>query len=448
MGLLRETQEVLRALMIVSTKQKQIAELAKNSPEMSFTALNHYLNPDWLKAAFFQCRWNSAPGIDGQTMEEYAESLESNLQSLLNRVKSGSYIAPPVKRVHIPKDASGKETRPIGIPATEDKILQKAVCMILEPIYEQDFLDCSYGYRPGRSPHDALDAVWRQSMGIGVEVILDLDIRKFFDSLDKTHLRNFFRQRVQDGVLTRLLGKWLNAGVMEKGTVTYPDEGVIQGGSISPLLSNIYLHYVLDEWFEKEVKPRLKGRAFMVRFADDVVMGFKNQRDAQRVLEALPGRFNRFGLSAHPDKTRLVRFVKPGGSDRKGSDTFDFLGFTHYWGKSRNGNWVIKRKTARKRLNKALRGIAAWCRTNRHLPVAEQHKKLCQKLKGHFAYYGITGNIRCLYTYAEKVKRCWRKWLDRRGGKTSVTWKRLQQILQCYPLPKVRVVHSIYAVKP
>ncbi len=186
----------------------------------------------------------------------------------------------------------------------------------------------------------------------------------------------------------------------------------------------------------------------MVRFADDVVMGFKNQRDAQRVLEALPGRLNRFGLSAHPDKTRLVRFVKPGGSDRKGSDTFDFLGFTHYWGKSRKGNWVIKRKTVRKRLNKALRGIAVWCRNNRHLPVAEQHKKLCQKLKGHFAYYGITGNIRCLYTYVEKVKRCWRKWLDRRGGKTSVTWKRFQQTLQCYPLPKVRVVHSIYAVKP
>ena len=186
----------------------------------------------------------------------------------------------------------------------------------------------------------------------------------------------------------------------------------------------------------------------MVRFADDVVMGFKNQRDAQRVLEALPGRFNRFGLSAHPDKTRLIMFVKPGGSDRKGSDTFDFLRFTHYWSKSRNGNWVIKRKTARKRLNKALRGIAAWCRTNRHLPVAQQHKKLCQKLKGHFAYYGITGNIRCLYAYVEKVKRCWRKWLDRRGGKTSVTCKRFQQILQCYPLPKVRVVHSIYAVKP
>jgi group II intron reverse transcriptase/maturase len=434
--------------MNVSTQQEQIAELARSSPEMSFTALNHYLNPDWLTAAFYQCRRDSAPGIDGQTMEEYAEQLELNLQTLLDRAKSGNYFAPPVKRVYIPKDASGKKTRPIGIPVVEDKILQKAVTMILEPIYEQDFLDCSYGYRPGRSPHDALDALWRYSMEIGVQTVLDLDIRKFFDSLDKTHLRNFLRHRVQDGVLTRLLGKWLNAGVMEKGTMTYPAEGVPQGGSISPLLSNIYLHYVVDVWFEEVVKPRLKGRAFMIRFSDDVVMGFETQEDAERVLAVLPKRLDRFGLSVHPDKTRLVEFARPDRKDRKGPGTFDFLGFTHYWGKSLKGNWVIKRKTAGKRLNRALKGISAWCRSNRHLSVSEQHKKLSQKLKGHFAYYGITGNVRCLYTYAEKVKRYWRKWLNRRGGKTSMTWERFQKLLQCYPLPKVRVVHSIYAAKP
>lgn len=225
---------------------------------------------------------------------------------VLDRAKSGNYFAPPVKRVHLPKDISGKETRPIGIPATEDKLLQRAVAMILEPIYEQDFLDCSYGYRPGRSAHDALDVLWRRCMGLKVQYILELDIRKFFDTLDRAHLREFLQYRVRDGVITRLIGKWLNAGVMEQGALHRPEHGTPQGGSISPVLSNIYLHHVLDQWFHDEVKPRMKGRAFMVRFADDAVLGFTSKEDAEKVLAVLPKRFARFGLSLRRQKPNVL----------------------------------------------------------------------------------------------------------------------------------------------
>ena len=254
--------------MKVSTKQQRIAELAKRSPEVSFTSLNHYLDLEWLEAAYRRLRKDSAPGHDAQTVQDYGEELEANLRSLLGRAKSGSYFAPPVRRVYVPK-GTGKELRPIGVPSTEDKLLQRAVAMLLEPIYEQDFLDCSYGFRPGRSAHDALDALWRQSMEARVQWILDVDISQFFDTLDHAQLRTLLHHRVRDGVITRLVGKWLNAGVLEQGAVHYPEQGTPQGGSISPLLSNVYLHYVLDLWFAAEVKPRMKGRAFMIRFADD-----------------------------------------------------------------------------------------------------------------------------------------------------------------------------------
>jgi RNA-directed DNA polymerase len=282
--------------MNVSTKQQRIAELAKQQPEMSFTSLNHYLDVDWLREAYRRLRKASAPGYDGQTVADYGQDLESNLQSLLDRAKSGSYFAPPVRRVHIPK-GTGNETRPIGIPATEDKLLQRAVAMILEPIYEQDFLDCSYGFRPGRSAHGALRALWSQCMAGGIKWILDVDISKFFDTLDKAHLRSFLQHRVRDGVITRLIGKWLKAGVLEQGALHYPETGTPQGGSASPLLRNVYLHYVLDRWFAQEVKPRLRGRAFMIRFADDAVMGFELQEDAEQVFRVLPKRFGKYGLT-------------------------------------------------------------------------------------------------------------------------------------------------------
>jgi RNA-directed DNA polymerase len=434
--------------MNVSTKQQRIAELAKQQPEVSFTSLNHYLDVDWLREAYRRLRKDSAPGYDGQTVADYGKDLETNLQSLLDRAKSGSYLAPPVRRVHIPK-GTGTETRPIGIPATEDKLLQRAVAMLLEPIYEQEFLDCSYGFRPGRSAHGALSALWSQCSTGGINWILDVDISTFFDTLDHAHLRSFLQHRVRDGVITRLIGKWLKAGVLEQGTLSYPEAGTPQGGSASPLLSNIYLHYVLDQWFAQDVIPRLQGRAFMTRFADDVVMGFELQEDAERVLRVLSKRLGKYGLTIHPDKTRLVAFGRPSVTSGSKPGTFDFLGFTHYWGKSRRGNWVIKRKTAQQRFRRGLKRIAEWCRRNRHKPVAEQHQELSQKLRGHFAYYGITGNRPWLHKFRHEVKRIWQKWLHRRSrSSTDMPWDRFTLLLQRYRLPPTRVVHSIYAAKP
>jgi RNA-directed DNA polymerase len=278
-----------------------------------------------------------------------------------------------------------------GVPTFEDKILQRAVVMVLEPIYEQDFLDSSYGFRPGRSAHQALQ-VWRdQLMAFGGGWVIELDVERFFDTLDKAQLRTFLRRRVRDGVILRLIGKWLNAGVLEDGAVWYPEAGTPQGGVASPLLANAFLHEVLDVWFEHEIKPRLKGRAVLIRYADDAVLGFSQQEDARRVLAVLPKRFSKYGLRLHPDKTRLIDFRPP---PRRGSSepaeprqrrTFDLLGFTHYWTKSRRGYWVIKQKTATDRLSRAVRRVGQWCRHHRHLLLGEQHKELVLKVRGHYA---------------------------------------------------------------
>ena len=253
----------------VSTKRQRIAELARRNPEMSFTSLAHHIDIDWLREAYHRTRKDGAAGVDGQTGEDDAADLESHLKSLLERAKSGRYIAPPVRRVHIPKAGSATETRPLGIPTFEDKVLQREVVMMLEAVYEQDFKPCSYGFRPGRSAHQAPDAIWKQTMAMGGGWIVDVDIRKFFDTIDHDHLRDFLKRRVRDGVLLRLIGKWLHAGVLEDGCVTHPRSGSPQGGVISPILSNLFLHYVLDEWFEREVQPRLKGKSFLIRYADD-----------------------------------------------------------------------------------------------------------------------------------------------------------------------------------
>jgi len=276
------------------------------------------------------------------------------------------------------------------------------------------------------------------------------NIRKFFDTLDHAHLRDLLRQRIRDGVLLRLIGKWLKAGVLDAGNLTFPDKGSPQGGVISPLLANVYLHYVLDVWFEREVQPRLKGRAFLIRYADDFVIGFTCEEDARRVLDVLPKRFGKYGLTIHPDKTRLLAFQPPDRSDRsdssKGSEpgTFDFLGFTHFWGRSRKGVWVVKRRTAPSRLQRALTTIAQWCRFNRHRPIPEQHQTLSQKLRGHFAYYGITGNSEGLRRFRDAVLGFWRKWLSRRTRGIPLTWEHFTRLLERYALPPALVVHSVY----
>jgi group II intron reverse transcriptase/maturase len=418
---------------------------------MGFTSLNHHLNQSWLLEAFWSTRRDGAPGVDGQTAADYEANLLDNLKSLLERAKSGTYRAPPVRRVHIPKGSGSFETRPIGIPTLEDKVLQRAVVMLLEPIYEQDFYPCSYGFRPGRSAHQALEDLWRQTMDLGGGWVLEVDIRKFFDTLDHAHLRDLLAQRVRDGVLLRLIGKWLNAGVWEDGAVTYPTTGSPQGGVISPLLANVYLHYVLDDWWFTEVMPRLKGRAFLIRYADDLVIGFENESDARRVMEVLPKRFGKYGLSLHPDKTRLVPFARPqkqvGPDEPESRDrpgTFDFLGFTHHWGKSRKGNETVKRCTSASRIRRFAKAMAEWCRRNRHRPIREQHQKLRQKLHGHYAFYGITGNYARLNRVKRIVVECWRKWLSRRSRKAKLCWTAMVALLERLPLPAPRVVHSVY----
>lgn len=427
----------------ISTRRQRIAELARQSPQAAFTTLAHHIDIDWLKEAYRRTRKDGAAGVDGQTATDYAADLEGNLQSLLDRAKSGRYQAPPVRRVHIPK-GTGSETRPIGIPTFEDKILQRAVAMVLEAVYEQDFLDGSYGFRPGRSAHQALDTLWHRLMEVKGGWVLEIDIRKFFDALDHRHLRAILRRRVRDGVLLRLIGKWLKAGVLEDGRVTHPESGSPQGGVVSPLLANAYLHEVLDTWFEQTVKPRLKGRASLIRYADDAVLVFEVERDARRVLDVLPKRFGKYGLTLHPEKTRLVPFqgLRPGAppaprDERPG--TFEFLGFAHYWGRTLKGNWAVKRKTAKGRLARSLRSVADWCRDHRHLSVKEQWSALTAKLRGHFAYYGITGNSASLGRFRYHVRRAWHKWLSRRSTRSRIPWERFGELERRYPLPPARL---------
>jgi RNA-directed DNA polymerase len=419
----------------ISTRQRRIAKLAKQAPDMVMTTLAYHIDVEWLREAFCRTRKDGAVGIDGQSAAEYEANLEANLRALLARVHAGTYHAPPVRRAHIPK-GDGAETRPIGIPTFEDKVLQRAVVMVLEPIYEQDFLDFSYGFRPGRSVHQALEPVREQLMKMGGGVVIEVDIRKFFDTLDHGHLQGIVRQRVRDGVLVRLIGKWLNAGVLEDGSLSYPDAGTPQGGVISPLLANIYLHEVVDKWFEQAVKPRLKGRGFMVRYADDLVLGFSSEEDARRVMAVLPRRFEKYGLTLHPEKTRMVAFRSPNRSPMGGGKpgTFDFLGFTHYWGRTRRGLWAIKRKTASGRFGRALRRIADWCRAFRHEPLGVQHDALSKKLRGHYGFYGITGNSLALARFFYEVERAWHKWLARRSQR-KLNWARFSAVLAHFPLP-------------
>lgn len=435
---------------LVSTKQERIAQLASRSPRRALTSLAHLMDLDWMREAFRRTRKDGAPGVDGQTVAEYARELDDNLADLRERALSGTYRAPPVKRAYIPK-GKGQAPRPIGIPTLEDKILQRAVVMLLEPIYEQEFSNSSYGFRPDRSAHDALDSLWQQTMDQWGGWIVEFDIQKFFDELDRARLREILQQRVRDGVVLRLIGKWLQAGVLEEGKILHPESGTPQGGVISPLLANVYLHEVLDSWFETDVRPQLSGQGFLIRYADDGVLGFTDPDDAQQVLAALHQRFGEYGLSLHDEKTQIVPFRQPprgvsrrdlGSGDRPGS--FDFLGFRHFWGVSRRGNWVVRRKTAPDRLSRSLHRISVWCRWHRHDPLEVQQQALSRKLRGHYGYFGITGNSWSLGAYYHWVTWIWRKWLDRRGAPKRLNWERFARLLARYPLPLPVTVHSVY----
>jgi len=427
----------------VSTELQRIAQQAVDYPDDVFTTLGQLIDVDFLREAHRRTRKDRAPGIDRVTAKEYAEHLDENLQDLHERLRSGRYIAPPVERVWLEKEDGSQ--RPIGKPAFEDKIAQRAVAMLLGAVYEQDFHDFSYGFRNGRSPHQALRELREQCRSMNIGWVVDADVSGYFDSIDHRLLREVIKQRVNDGRILRLIGKWLNAGVVEDGELTYPESGSPQGGVISPVLSNIYLHHVLDEWFVRDVQPRMKGRCFLIRFADDFVIGCELEGDARRIMSVLPKRFSRFRLTIHPKKTRLISFGKPARRETtdRGNGTFDFLGFTHYWAKSRLGNWVIKRQTAKKRIRRAKRTLWQWCRDNRHLRQMEQYAKLCQKIRGHFQYYAIRGNYRALESFYEFACKAWRYWLSRRSRESYIPWDKFHRMLEVTPLPQPRIIHEV-----
>jgi RNA-directed DNA polymerase len=428
----------------VSTKLDRVAELARTIRGQGLTSLSHHIDVTFLEAAVSRTRRDGATGIDGVTAEEYEVDLKANLESLLERFKTGSYFAPPVRRTEIPK-GDGTQTRPIGIPTYEDKTLQRAMLMVLEAVYEQEFHDFSYGFRPNRSAHQALARLRGHVMEMWGGWILEVDIKSFFDTLDHAVLRSFLDQRVRDGVLRRAIDKWLKAGVMKDGLVLPTDQGTPQGGVISPLLANVYLHYVLDEWFMRDVQPRMRGRTHLVRYADDFVFVFEHEDDARRVLAVLAKRFAKYGLQLHPEKTRLLPFHQPprGGwvrrEARSARDTFDFLGFTLLWKRTARGGYAVFTIIARSRWRRALRRIHEWLRIHCHMPIDEQYEVLSQKLRGLYAYFGKPGNARPLSDLVHQVERSWRRWLSRRSQRGAMTWERFKSLLALCPLPRFRV---------
>jgi len=419
---------------------QRIAQQARGYPEMVSNNVFHLIDREFLQEASHQTQKSSAPGMDQVTAQQYAENLDENLRDLHERLRGNRYVAPPVERVWIEKE--GGKKRPIGKPCFEDKIVQRAVVRI----FEHDFHAFSHGVRKGHSPHQALHELREQCRQLHINWIVDADVSGFFDTSDHGLRREGLKRRVKDGGILRLIGKWLKAGVWEAGTLTYPDQGTPQGGVASPMLANVFLHQVLDEWFAKDVRLRMQGRCFLTRFADDFIIGCALEADARRVMEVLPKRFNRFRLTIHPEKTALIAFKKPPRQEplAGGQGSFDLLGFTHYWAKTRRGYWVIKRKTVGKRLRRCRQAIWPWCRDNRHAPWHEPYRTLCAKLRGYYQDYGIRGNFKMLEVVFEHTERAWRYWLSRRSHKGHIRWQKfVAPLQQHFALPKPRIMHNI-----
>jgi group II intron reverse transcriptase/maturase len=425
----------------VSTKLARIAEQSKRDATWVFTTLAHLMDEDFLTEAFHQLRKDAAADIDEMTATEYAVNLGERIADLHRRLVAREYRAQPARRVWIPKGDGGQ--RPLAILVLEDKIVQRAVAMLLEAIYEPHFCEFSYGFRRQRSAHQALTYLRQQCLEHDINWIIDADIAKFFDTISWEELRAILQKRVNDGAILRLIGMWLHVGVVEGDRVTNQEVGTPQGAPISPILANIFLHTVLDEWFHNDVRPRMNGNCFLVRFADDFVMGFSLKSDAERVYKVLPKRFERFGLRIHPEKSRMVQFSRPYWKQGKGPGSFAFLGFTHYWGKMLSGGWTIKRKTQGKRLSRFLSGIGDWCKENLHEPMAKQYGILSAKLRGHYQYYGVRGNFKMLEVAYEGTRAKWKKWLGRRNSKDRMGWEKFAaQVEAIFDLPKPRIVHA------
>jgi RNA-directed DNA polymerase len=427
----------------VLTKLDWVGQQGQKDEEGKFNNLLSHLKGPLLEEAYFRLRKQAATGVDGVDWETYGRELPTRLADLQDRIHRGSYHPLPVRRVHIPK-ADGR-TRPLGIPSLEDKVVQQAVKMILEKIYEPAFLGCSYGFRPGRNTHGALDAL-AVAIGRKVSWVLDADIRSFFDTIDHGWMRKFIEHRIADKRLVRLLMKWLHAGVMEDGALREVTEGTPQGGIISPLLANIYLHYALDLWVISWRKKHARGEIYYVRYADDFVMCFQIEQDARAMRSALADRLASFGLELHPDKTRVIRFGRFAQQDcqrdgRIRPETFDFLGFTHIAGRNRAGRFTLKRRTSRKKRKAKHAALREEMRRRAHQRVHRQHRWLCDVLRGHHAYYGVPGNIAAMRSFQHQVEYSWHQRLQRRSQRGRWTEAERTNFRKRRPLPKPAITH-------
>ena len=435
-----------KTLHAMSPGLLRVMERARRNPQERQFSLAYLIDVDALRRSFGRLAPKAAPGVDGVSKAEYGQNLEENLRDLHARLKTRKYRHQPIRRVHVPKDRD--RTRPIGISTVEDKIVQRALCEILEAIYEQDFLDCSYGFRPGLSAHDALRELHRVTWNGEVNVILEADVASFFDTVDRPTLLGMLRERIADKSLLRLIAKCLHVGVLEGESFSRPDEGTVQGSIISPLLGNLYLHHALDLWFEEVVKPLLRGKAVLIRYADDFLIGFEYPDDARRVLTVLGKRLGRFNLKLHPDKTRLIDFRRPPLSQTggKGPGSFDFLGLTVFWRRNRRGRgWHVSFKTRKARLTRAIKNVYDFCRRQRHQSVPEQHAALVSRIRGHFLYFGVNDNTESLSLLVYWSTRAWHKWLNRRSQRSRLTWERFNDLLRDFPLPRPRVYVNLWS---
>ena len=432
----------------VVTKLQRIAEKANSEPNFQFTSLFHLMNEELLLGCFEQLRTNAASGIDGVTKAQYAEQLPENLHQLVDRLHRMAYIPQPVMRVYIPKPGSDK-MRPLGIPALEDKLVQAGLGKILQAIYEQDFIDDSYGFRPGRSCHDALRALSQTVENQPVNYIVEADIRGFFDNVDQDQLMAFLAHRIADKRILRYIKRFLKAGIQEDGVFRASDRGTPQGGVISPLLANIYLHYSLDLWFTRRFAKTCTGSARLIRYADDFVVCFQTEADAKQFRQEMEIRLNQFGLEIAPGKTQCIEFgafaIKRAKARGEKAATFDFLGFTHYCSRSRNGKWFrMKRKTIGKRFTAKLKAYKEWLKSNRTLTTPEIIQKTVSKLRGHYGYYGVTDNSKGISAYFYEVRGILYKWLNRRGKQGCYSWEKFAKLLARYPLPTPRIMVNLF----
>lgn len=430
---------------LTPTKLALISRRAREDCKLQFTSLAHLLNVEFLRGCYRSLGREKAVGIDGTSWQEYGERLDENLEDLVQRLKAKKYKPLPARRVYIPKNT--RERRPLGLPAIEDKIVQKGIARILESIYEADFMDFSYGFRPNRSCHHALKALNDTIMFKPVSYVIEADIKGFFDNVSHDWMMKFLEVRIRDSSLLLLIRRFLKAGYVESGKLVRAEEGTPQGGNLSPMLANIFLHYVLDLWFVKRIKPKVNGQCFLVRYADDFIIMVQNKQSARAIEIELHNRFAKFGLILHPQKTRTISFGRYERQNARGRgrrpNTFDFLGFTHYCGNSRKGRFLVGRRTSRKKFVKACKSMNIWLRQIRSvMSIREIWKILTLKLRGHYNYYGVSGNSRMISKFLYVTIRLLMRWLNHRSQRKSFNWEQLNEYLWHYPLPRPKIVHN------